>query len=58
VTTKNVSEIESHGLAVQKTPGDPNLPQNLQNAHMEIQKSASMSRDQFKQTIKKLEPNQ
>ncbi len=54
--TKPFSEIESHGLTVQKTPGDPSLPQHLQDAHMEITKPTSMSRDQFKQAIKKLEP--
>ena len=56
VTTKTVGEIESHGLKVEQTPGHPDLPQHLKDAHMEIRKSESMTRDQFKQAIKKLEP--
>ena len=56
ISTKTISEIEGHGLVVEKTPGDPKLPEHLQDAHMEIRPGPGMKRAQFKQAIKKLEP--
>ena len=57
LTTKTVKEIEGLGLKVEKTPGDANLPQHLQEAHMEIRPGPNMTtRPKFKQAIKKLEP--
>jgi hypothetical protein len=58
VTTKTAREIESVGLTLKSTPGHPDLPKHLQKAHMEIQKPADMTRGQFKQAIKKLEPSE
>jgi hypothetical protein len=55
VVTKPIAMIESHGLTVKQTPGDPQLPQHLQDAHMDIRPGPDMTRNQFKQTIKKLE---
>jgi hypothetical protein len=54
VTSRTVSEIEGHGLTVEPTPGDQGLPQTLQDAHMEIKPGQDMTRNQFKQAIKKL----
>jgi len=57
LATKTVKEIESHGLTVERTAGHPDLPQHLNDAHMEIRPGPNMERPQFKQAIKKLEPS-
>jgi molybdopterin-binding protein len=58
LVTKPISEIQGHGLTVEPTPGDPSLPQNLQDAHMEIKPGPDMTRNQFKQAVKKLNDQQ
>jgi len=55
IVTRPVSEIKAQGLTVGPTPGDAGLPQHLQDAHMEIGPGSDMTRNQFKQAIKKLE---
>jgi hypothetical protein len=55
--TANCWDRHVHGLKVEKTPGHPDLPQHLQEAHMEIRPGPNMTtRPEFKQAIKKLEP--
>jgi hypothetical protein len=55
VTTVGTSMIESFGLRVVRTPGDPTLPRLLQDNHMEIRPVAGMTRKQFKAALRSLE---
>jgi hypothetical protein len=55
VTTQQRKLIESFGLRIEKTPGDPNLPQLLQDNHWEIRPGDNMTRHQFKVALKDLE---
>jgi hypothetical protein len=63
LTTQLVELIESFGLKVVKTPGDPMLPPLLRDNHWEIRPGSSMVespgcasvRNQFKAALKKLE---
>ena len=52
---RTIGEIESAGLSVVATPGDPRLPVRLQQAHAEIVPGAGMTRGQFKTALKGLE---
>jgi hypothetical protein len=54
ITSRTTSEIEASGLTIERTPGDQNLPQNLQDAHHEIRPGQGMSRGEFKKAIKGL----
>ncbi len=47
--------VESFGLRVVATPGDPALPRLLQEHHLDIQPGEGMTRKQFKQALKALE---
>jgi len=55
VTTQDTETIESFGLQVVKTPGDPRLPRLLQENHAVILAGNGMTRKQFKQALKALE---
>jgi hypothetical protein len=55
ITTQDISTIESFGLSVVKTPGDPTLPQLLQDNHMEIRPIDGITRKQFKAALRALE---
>ena len=55
ITTQEISKIESFGLSVVQTPGDPMLPQLLRDNHMEIRPAAGMTRNQFKAALRALE---
>ena len=55
IVTVDVSTIESFGLTVVKTPGDPILPEMLQDNHLEIQPKEGMTRKQFKAALRDLE---
>ena len=55
VTTQEIATIESFGLKVVETPGDPGLPDLLRNNHLEIRPGDAMTRKQFKATLKALE---
>ena len=55
VTTHEISTIESFGLSVVPTPGDPTLPLRLRESHMEIRASEGMTRKQFKAALRSLE---
>jgi hypothetical protein len=55
ISTHAISTIESFGLVVLHTPGDPKLPQLLQDNHMDIRPVDGMNRDQFKAALKALE---
>jgi hypothetical protein len=55
ITTQEISTIEAFGLIVLKTPGDPKLPQLLQDNHMEIRPGDGMTRKQFKAALQALE---
>jgi hypothetical protein len=47
--------IESFGLKIEKTRGDENLPQSLQENHWEIRPGDTMTRKQFKVALNALE---
>ena len=51
----DVAWIESFGLRVVKTPGDPRLPKLLQDNHAIICPPPEMTRKEFKQTLKGME---
>ena len=55
VTTVEVAAIESFGLRVVESPGDPSLPDLLQNNHLDILPGDGMARNQFKTALKALE---
>lgn len=55
ITTQEIALIESFGLSVVHTPGDPMLPQLLQDNHMEIHAGDGMTRKQFKVALRALE---
>lgn len=55
ITTQEIATIESFGLTVIHTPGDPALPQLLQDNHMEARPGDGMSRQQFKAALRALE---
>jgi hypothetical protein len=51
----DVKWIESFGLRVAKTPGDPQLPKLLRENHAIICPPPDMTRKEFKQTLKRME---
>ncbi len=53
--TQRTQVIEDFGLKLEKTPGDPRLPQRLQQHHLEIHPGDTMTRNQFKAALKLLE---
>jgi hypothetical protein len=55
IATQAISTIESFGLIVVHTPGDPKLPKLLQDNHMDIRPGDGMTRNQFKAAPKALE---
>jgi hypothetical protein len=55
VTTVEVATIESFGLKVMATPGDPDLPDLLRDNHLDILPGDGMTRNQFKAALKALE---
>lgn len=55
LTTRESAFIEGFGLKVEKSDGDPSLPQRLRENHWEIRPADGMSRYQFKAALKKLE---
>jgi thiamine kinase-like enzyme len=55
VVALEVEWLESFGLQVAKTPGEPRLPKLLQDNHAVICPGTGMTRKQFKQTLKALE---
>ena len=55
ITTQEIGFVESFGLSVVKTPGDPDLPQLLRDNHMEILAGPNMTRKQFKAALRDLE---
>ena len=55
IATPAISTIESLGLIVVPTPGDPKLPQWLQDNHMDIRPGDGMTRNQFKAALRALE---
>ena len=55
IATNEISTIESFGLIVVHTPGDPKLPQLLQDNHMDIRPGDGMTRTQFKAALRALE---
>jgi hypothetical protein len=55
VATYEISIIESFGLTAVHTPGEPTLPQLLQDNHLEIQPGDGMTRKQFKAALRALE---
>ena len=55
VATQEISTIESFGLIVVHTPGDPKLPQLLQDNHLDICPGDGMTRNQFKAALRALE---
>jgi hypothetical protein len=55
IATHEISTIESFGLIVVRTPGDPKLPQLLRDNHLDIRPGAGMTRNQFKAALRALE---
>ena len=55
IITVEIAMIESFGLMVAKTPGDPTLPDILQENHLDIQPREGMTRKQFKAALRALE---
>ncbi len=55
LNTQRSQFIEDFGLKLEKTPGDPILPQRLQENHWEIRPGDEMTRNQFKAALKLLE---
>jgi hypothetical protein len=55
VVALEVEWLESFGLQVVKTPGEPWLPKLLQDNHAIIGPGTGMTRKQFKQALKVLE---
>ncbi len=55
IRTRTIQQIEEKGLQAVPTPGDPVLPQILQQAHIEIRPGHGMTRRQFKNALKALE---
>ena len=55
VTTHEISTIESFGLSVVRTAGNPALPRLLQENHMEIRPIEGLTRKQFKEALRRLE---
>jgi hypothetical protein len=55
VLSQDVEWLESFGLQLVKTPGDPQLPKLLQDNHAIICPGKGMTRKQFKQALKLLE---
>lgn len=55
IATHEISTIESFGLIVVHTPGDPKLPQLLRDNHWEIRPGDGMTRNQFKAALRALE---
>jgi len=55
IATQEISTIESFGLMVVRTPGDPKLPQLLQDNHLEIRPGDGMTRNQLKAALRALE---
>jgi hypothetical protein len=55
ITTQEIAIIESFGLSVVHTSGDPALPQLLRDNHMEICPRDGMNRNQFKAALRDLE---
>jgi hypothetical protein len=55
IATQEISTIESFGLIVVHTPGDPKLPQLLQDNHKDIRPGDGMTRNQFKAALRALE---
>ena len=55
IATAEILTIESLGLIVVHTPGDPKLPQLLQDNHMDIRPGDGMTRKQFKAALRALE---
>lgn len=55
LTTQPVRVVESFGLKIQKTRGDENLPQSLQQNHWEIRPGDTMTRKQFKVALNAFE---
>jgi len=55
IVTVEIAMFESFGLTVKPTPGDPSLPQPLQDNHLEIGPSEGMTRKQFKAALRALE---
>lgn len=53
--TMEIALIESCGLQVVHTPGDPALPEILQQNHMEIRPAEHLTRKQFKDALRALE---
>jgi hypothetical protein len=50
------AEIESAGLVIEAVPGI-GLPLRLQESHREIRPGPTMSRGEFKQALRRLEPD-
>lgn len=55
IATQEILKIESFGLLVVHTPGDPKLPQLLRENHMDIRPGDGMTRKQFKAALRALE---
>lgn len=55
IATHEISTIESFGLILVQTPGDPKLPQLLQDNHLDIRPGDGMTRKQFKAALRALE---
>ena len=55
VATVEVATIESFGLNVVPTPGDPGLPELLRDNHLDILPGDGMTRHQFKAALKALD---
>jgi len=55
ITTQEIATIESLGLSVVRTPGDPAFPRLLRENHMEIRPGEDMTRKQFKEALRRLE---
>jgi hypothetical protein len=53
--SRTEAEIHAQGLTIVSIPGGPQLPPRLQIAHVEIQMSLGMKRDQFKAALMRLE---
>jgi hypothetical protein len=55
VIAKPISAIEELGLRLEAVLGDPKLPLRLQQAHAEILPGPTMTRNHFKDALKRLE---